>query len=222
MDLRQSLRNLVLGNDREKHLPEELKGKFLYYFRYYYLQIFGWNLLFVLCCLPVVTIPAACCGLSGVMVKLVREKVVHPGKDFFLEFKTDFFRRLLLWGLLCIVPLSLGFYAQVLGLERDGTVTRLISILVVFLIQRYWYVCMVLIEATPWQNLKNAVLLMAVEWKKTMSLLATVGVMYGSCFLFPLYGFPVMVLCLFALCHLLTAILLTPSALQHLDQSQQQ
>lgn len=210
---------MVLGNEREKPLPEDLTGKFLYYLRYHYLQIFGLNILFVLCCLPVVTIPAACCGLSGVMAKLVREKVVYPWKDFFLEFKTDFFRRLLLWVLLCIVPFSLGFYAQWLGLERDGTATRLISVVVVFLIQRYWYVSMVLIDATPWQNLKNAVLLMAVEWKKTLSLLATSGVMYGACFLFPLYGFPVMILCLFSLCHLLAAVLLTPPVLQHLDQS---
>lgn len=66
-----------------------------------------------------------------------------------------------------------------------------------FLIQRYWYVCMALIDATPWQNLKNAALLMAVEWQKTGIVLLTAGVLYGVCFLFPLYAFPAMVLCLF-------------------------
>lgn len=218
MSIKRSLRDMVLGDDREKPIPEDLTGRFLYYLRYHYLQILGLNVLFILCCLPVITIPAACCGLSAVMTKLARDKATAVWRDFFQEFRNDFLKRLVLWLLMTIAPLSLAFYTQWMGLDRDGTVTRLICIVVIFLIQRYWYTCMAIIEATPLQNLKNAVLMMAVEWKKTLLLLATVGVLYGVCFLFPLYSFPVMMLCLFAVCCLLTALVLTPAVLMHLDQ----
>lgn len=209
-------RTAVLGNDREKPFPADTPGKFLYCLRYNYLQLLGLNLLFILCCLPVVTIPAACCGLSAVMAALARDRAVSVWQIFFREFKADFLQRLVLWGLLCIAPLSMGFYAQWLGIEKDGTACRLLLFTVVFLIQRYWYVCMVLIDATPWQNLKNAVLLMAVEWQKTGIVLLTAGVLYGVCFLFPLYTFPAMALCLFSVCHLLCAVTLTPVVLKHL------
>lgn len=220
MDWRKTLQNAVLGNDKEKTIPESTAGKFLYCLRYDYLRLLGLNILFVLCCLPVITIPAACCGLSAVMTALVREKAVSVWRTFFQEFRMDFFKRFVLWGLLCIAPLSAGFYAQWLGVEKDGTACRFIMFTVVFLIQRYWYVCMALIDATPWQNLKNAVLLMAVEWKKTGIIFLTVGVLYGACALFPLYGFPVMILCLFSVSSLFCAVLLTPAVLSHLAREE--
>ena len=217
MDIRRSIRNMVLGNDREKPVPEDITGKFFYYLRYHYVQLLGVNVLFVLCCLPIITIPAACCGLSAVMTRLVRDEAVSVWHTFFREFKSDFGKRLILWFLMAIVPFSLAFYTTWFGWDRDGTVTRLVCLVVVFLVQRYWYTCMALIEETPWTNLKNAVLLVAVEWKQTLSVLFTAGVLYGACFLFPLYGFPVMVLCLFSVCSLLVSVLLTPAALRHLD-----
>lgn len=219
MDIRKSIRNMVLGNDREKPVPEDVTGKCFYYLRYHFVELLGVNVLFVLCCLPIVTIPAACCGLSAVMTRLVREEPVALWSTFFREFKTDFEKRLVLWILMGIVPFSLAFYTTWFGWDRDGTVTRLICLTVLFLIQRYWYTCMALIEGTPLTNLKNAVLLMAVEWKTTLSVLFTAGVLYGACFLFPLYGFPVMVLCLFSVCCLLVSILLTPAVLHHLDSA---
>ena len=42
------------------------------------------------------------------------------------------------------------------------------------------------------------------------------GVLYGVCFLFPLYAFPAMVLCLFSVSHLFCAAALTPVVLKHL------
>lgn len=216
MDWTKTLQTAVLGSGKEKPVPTGTAGKFLYCLRYNYLQLLGLNLLFILCCLPVITIPAACCGLSAVTTALVRDKAVSVRHAFFREFKTDFLKRAVLWGLLCIAPLSIGFYAQWLGIGKDGTVCRLLLFTVVFLIQRYWYVCMALIDATPWQNLKNAALLMAVEWQKTGIVLLTAGVLYGVCFLFPLYAFPAMVLCLFSVSHLFCAAALTPVVLKHL------
>ena len=55
------------------------------------------NLLFILFCLPIITIPAAICGLSRVLLKLIREGYSFEWKAYFKELKSDFAIRLLLW-----------------------------------------------------------------------------------------------------------------------------
>ena len=54
------------------------------------------NWLWVLCCIPVVTIGPATCGLYTVTLKLAREEPVNPVKDFFRGFKENFKSGLLL------------------------------------------------------------------------------------------------------------------------------
>lgn len=220
MKFKQRIQTLVLGSDRDKPIPESFNGKFLYHVRYHYLMLLGLNVLFMVCCLPIVTIPAACCAMSGILTKLVREKPVFFWNDYWMEFKTDFLKRCVLWLLMAIAPFSLGFYTTWLGLDRDGTVTRLICIVVLFLVQSFWFTCMVLIDTTPLKNLKNALILMALEWKKSLMVLGSAGVLCGVCFLFPLYGFPVMILCLFSLSTLMISIVLTEPILERLGRNE--
>ena len=46
------------------------------------------------------------------------------------------------------------------------------------------------------------------------------GVLCGVCFLFPLYGFPVMILCLFSLSTLMISIVLTEPILERLGRNE--
>ena len=62
------------------------------------------NWLWVLCCIPVVTIGPATCGMYTVTLKLAREEPVNPVKDFFRGFKENFKSGLLL-GLLAAILL---------------------------------------------------------------------------------------------------------------------
>ena len=62
------------------------------------------NWMWVLCCIPVVTIGPATCGLYTVTLKLAREEPVNPVKDFFRGFKENFKSGLLL-GLLAAILL---------------------------------------------------------------------------------------------------------------------
>lgn len=68
--------------------------------RYFYLlwnnfwMMVGINLLFVLFCIPVVTIPAALCARNRVMIKLVRDGTVLSWLEFRDEFKSQVFRRI--------------------------------------------------------------------------------------------------------------------------------
>ena len=222
MDLKKTVQRLTLGTDREVPMPEDWAGRAWYCLRYHYFLLFCMNLLFLVSCLPLVTIPASCTALSAVTAGLTRGKPVAAWRMYWQEWKQDFGKRLVLWLLMCLVPLSAGFYAQLLGLEQQGTGTRLLALALVFLVQQYWYPCMALIRVSPWQNLKNAVILAALARKKSICLLLTVGILYAACLLFPLYSFPIMVLCLFSLGSVLTSALVAPEVLAYLGRGPEQ
>jgi len=48
------------------------------------------NWLWILCCIPVITIGPATCGLYAVTLKLARDEAVSPAKAFFQSFRKNF------------------------------------------------------------------------------------------------------------------------------------
>lgn len=208
MKLRERFQRSVLGGDQEKKVPQDFNGQLIYFIRHSYLRLIGLNLVFVISCLGIVTIPAAATAMMAILRNITGEQVYAFWPSYWKEFKNQFFRRLILWLLMAIAPFSLAFYTTWMGLDRDGTVTRLICIAVLFLLQSYWYTCMALIDTTPLKNLKNAAILMAVYWKKSLCILASAGVLCAACFAFPLYGIPVMVIGLFSLSGLIILLLI--------------
>lgn len=219
MDLKKVVQKQILGADREDSMPKTYSGIVFYCVRYHYLSLLWLNVLFLLSCIPVITIPGCCTAMAAVTARFVQDKPFSPWKVYWQELKQDFGKRLILWLLMCALPLSAGFYSQLLGLEKDGTGARFLAVVVLFLVQQYWYVCMALIRVSPWENLKNAILLAAVAWKKSLSVLLTSGLLYAVCLLFPLYGFPFLVLCLFSLTYLFSGAILVPEVLHFLGKT---
>ncbi len=209
----------ILGSGKEVSIPENTIGLFFYIVRYHYAILLNLNLLFIACCLPIVTIPAACCAMDRVLLRLIDGKPVFLWNDFWTEMKQDFPKRLGLWLLMSMAPFSLAFYMTWFGLDRKGTGTRLFCLVLLFLVQNFWFLCMALIETSPGKNLKNAIILMAIEWKKTVQVLLSVGIIYGLCFFFPLYSFPAILFGLFSACQLLVCIMLKGTVLTHLQLS---
>ena len=78
------------------------------------------NLLFLACCIPVVTMPAALCAMDRALIVLVREGNVLLWEEFRDEFKKDFWRSLPL-GLLFGGLLFLGYFLLSLGMGNFGT-----------------------------------------------------------------------------------------------------
>jgi len=77
------------------------------------------NLLFLLFCLPVVTIPAALCGMNRVCMLLIRNGYCFLWDDFWQEFRRSF-KRTLLPGLLFGLLTAAGYYCMSLGLSNSG------------------------------------------------------------------------------------------------------
>jgi len=62
------------------------------------------NWLWILCCIPVITIGPATCGLYSVTLKLARDEPVNPAKEFFQSVKRNFKAGLVL-ELAAVLPL---------------------------------------------------------------------------------------------------------------------
>lgn len=82
------------------------------------------NALWVLCSLPILTVGPASCGLYTVTLKLVREEPVHPVKDFFRGFKTNFKEGFLL-GLMALVLLGVAAGDAWFALQQRGSLNTL-------------------------------------------------------------------------------------------------
>jgi uncharacterized membrane protein YesL len=77
------------------------------------------NWLWVLCCLSVVTIGPATCGLYSVTLKLAREEPVNPAKDFFQSLKQNFKAGLVL-ELAAMLPLAVAVGDLWFALQQEG------------------------------------------------------------------------------------------------------
>lgn len=76
------------------------------------------NCLMLLCCLPVITIGPATCGMYAVTLKLAREEPVNPLKDFLRGLRDNFKAGVLLEllvGLLLVFAAGDLWYAQLQG-----------------------------------------------------------------------------------------------------------
>lgn len=172
----------------------------------YYMRILGMNLLLVLFALPVVTFPAALCGVTRIYIKWIRDEQVYFWPDFWKEFKTAFFRRLLAWLLLMLIPVSVAMLPAMLGVKGGGSILWLLLMAVSFMVQCYMFPLMALMELPVLTALKNATILMVISWKRSLWMLGTSGLLYFLCLLFPLQSIPLCVLFLPALCQLMTTV----------------
>lgn len=133
------------------------------------------NVLWMVCCVPIVTIGPATCGMYRVTLKLAREEAVNPAKDFFRAFRENFKAGLLLellCGLLLVAAVGDGWFAmqqsgfwQALYLAVAAIVGGVAMILV-----SYTFALQAMFEAPLKVQILNAFKLAAVAPGKTLSL----------------------------------------------------
>lgn len=172
----------------------------------HYMELIGLNLLFLIFCIPIVTIPAALAGVTSILMKWTRDEPVIFWEDFFSEFKAGFLKRLLTWLLLILLPVSLSAYPYILGFKQGGSVIFMLTGMLSFLFISYFFPISVLIDIPVGKALKNAVILTFVEWRCTVRILLTAGLLYLLCFIFTLYAVPLLVFGLIALCQLMVCV----------------
>lgn len=83
------------------------------------IQLLELNVVTVLLCIPVVTIPAAFSGMARVLMLYWREMpVIHMWGEYFAGFRENFFEKLLIWLVLTLAPVSIPLFSCFWGFGR--------------------------------------------------------------------------------------------------------
>lgn len=172
--------------------PQGGAALYFYLLKTYFWQLLWLSWVFLLSCIPVVTIPAALAAMSRVCLKLVREGCCL----FWAEYKTEFcrsFGKSLPFGLVCAVGLFASYYCLSLGLSNGSSVYGLLfsgvglCLLVLTLgWGSYGFVLLAAQDLPVAVLFKNAWLLMLLGAKSTLAVLAVWAVGLGvTLLLFP-------------------------------------
>ena len=136
------------------------------------------NLVFILFCIPVVTIPTALTAMSRVVMLMIMDKPVYPFGDFFAEFKAEWKRAtvagLVYFPLLALAVYGLYFYANVV----DNYILYTLSIVAcvsVLIIGFYLFPMLAMLDLKIKEIFKNAVLLTFVRMPQNILTLIIVA-----------------------------------------------
>lgn len=195
MNITQRFNDWYQGNnDYEKEPPRSGVHRIGYLVWNFTGRLAAVNLLFLLCCVPVVTIPAALSALNYYLGKMFREGYGYNLSDFMKEFKGGI-RKHMVPGILVF---GLGFYAYYLmslagnfsgsGLKDIifgiGTGVMLIAVLV----GSYYFVVSSMLELPVKYLLKNTLILIALEWKRSVLLVVETMAFWGLILAFMPYS----------------------------------
>lgn len=150
------------------------------------------NLLFLVFCIPVLTIPAAFCGMNRVLIKLIREGNCFLWNDFWAEFKANLFKGIP-FGLVCAFLLfdSYYFFSLSISIRESGIdwFTAALGFLFLgftVLFGSYVFVFLPTLALKNRHIARNAFILAIIEWKANLIILGcTLGMALLAVVLFP-------------------------------------
>ncbi len=163
--------------------PEKGAKRFFFLLTTHPWKLVTLNLVFLMFSIPVVTIPAAVCGMSRVLIKLVREGNCFLWSEFIKEFKANLFKSLP-FGLLFAVLLFMSYYALSLSTSSGDSSLSIfagaIGLFILGLILLFSSYVFVLLPSLALKNrhiAKNALVLMVTEWKTDLVIIGSIVAM---------------------------------------------
>ena len=143
------------------------------------------NLLFVLCCLPIVTIGASVTALSYVTLKMKDGEEGYVSRSFFKSFKQNFKQATIIWLIMFALALTMFLDFRLMrayegALGSAVRVTVYVGALIWLMVFAYVFPLLARFENTIMAMFKNAILLAIAHAPKTLILLVVMG---GSVFL---------------------------------------
>lgn len=142
------------------------------------------NILFWLCCLPLVTIPAALKALSRVCITLLRGEPCDLGQDWWASFRDGFLRTTGAGALAALVLFAVGtgirFYGTAMAANGWMAVPALLLLVLELLLALSLIPLSLLLEFSElalWDALRSAVLLTLVRLPQNLAVLLVFGIM---------------------------------------------
>jgi len=195
-------------NEIKKDAPEK-KGMALFFdvfFREFW-ELCKLNLIFIVFCLPVVTIPTAITAMSKVMMYMIMDRTVYTFSDFFQSFKAEWKRAtvagLFYFPLLALTVFGQLFYSAVAGSLFLYVVTMLLCAMV--LIAGFYLFPMLAVLDLSLNNIfKNAFLLTFLRMPQNILTLFISALLFLLVWLFWPFTFFALLLIFFALTRFIT------------------
>lgn len=137
------------------------------------LKLLGINLLFLLFCIPVVTIPAALCGLHAAVQYYYRELYYTSAlRTFVTAFLESFWKKTILTLGLFAIPVGI---ISALQNVLPGAIWIVLAAFVAaaIIVVLNWFVSqLVFLNLTPGQALRNSLIFLCIETKRNFALIA--------------------------------------------------
>jgi len=164
------------------------------------------NMLFLVFCIPVVTIPASITAMSRITLTMVRDKNHFLFRDFFSCFKKEFFKSLgagaILFGIMALSAFGVWFYTS---LENLGWIRMLPAavgagcFIIAFLMGNYVFAQIAYIDVPFGKMFKNAFYLVFVCIKRNVIVLLVTIFFVGLGIGMLPYSMPAFVMIIFSL-----------------------
>lgn len=185
--------------DEQRSLePEEqsLGAWFLRAWGTHPLTLLGINLVFLVACLPVLTIPAAVCGLNAAIQRLYRQRFAESVfKVFWREFLEKFALRTAMILGLTAVPTAAVLLMKDSVTSVWGLVLAAVLMALTLVILSWFIPQLVLLNLKPGQALKNACIFTCIETRVNFILIAIHAVeLTAMIYALPTSGFALLIL----------------------------
>jgi hypothetical protein len=210
------------GKDVVTKAPDKGATRFIFLAYTHFAKLVGLNMIFLLFCIPVITIPAALSGMNRVCLLLIREGVCSVWTDFVKEFKASFMKSLPL-GILFSFLYADAAFCVLLGLSSGATglgillfIAAAVLCISTVLAAGYTFAIMPLMTLRNIDILRDAVLLLLRAPKTDLALLLMVGGWSAATVLLAPYSIPVIAVFGIALLSLAVSTILNPPIQKHI------
>ncbi len=155
--------------------PQGGAPRYLFLIKNHFFRLISINILMLVFSIPIVTIPAARCGMNRVLIKLVREGNCFVWAEFWKEFKAQIFRALPT-GILLAVLLGLSYYSLSLSLSSAGELNSmlflaigLLALIIEIVLSSYAFVLFPMLDLNGRDILKNSLALIFSDGVRAIS-----------------------------------------------------
>lgn len=191
--------------------PPPKKGikRYLFISYTYFWKLCRLNLLFILFCLPIVTIPPSLAAMSRVLLKMAREGNTFIFSDFFAEFKSSFFKS---W--IAFIPWLFVIAVTVVGYRAiDNVYSSTLQIILwvmicslVYCHSIYCFCMIALIDLPIAVIMKNAAIMVITEFRRNVFMILTTPIFILSA-IYLLYALPLLLFLAFSFVGLINVMI---------------
>lgn len=167
------------GHESERQANPKGIGLFFAVIKWHWGRLIGVNLMFILSCLPIVTIPCAMSAMSAVLGRMVQRRICYPVHDYWREFAREWKRStacgFAVFALLAVSLFGVLFYPRS-GMPGSMALAGVCLVIAVLTIMAMLYVfpLVAFTELPVGQVLKNALLLTQMRFGQTLLAVAAI------------------------------------------------